>query len=362
MIKSIEVHTSVVYDFILSLAKLNNYESAKDIFETYGDNILEKIKLDEQLAKWLDKTKEKLPYHYLDIMDFFFNGETRWFALFVYYIRRHDIQHIDEFISFIENKSGQDLLGKHLFLFSHHFESFPKISEQSARHLMDNQQEATMFLDKTDFTSKRKWEFIQFILNPKKKIAALVEFLNWYKTEIFNEEIEKVKDIIEKYENELESKLNKYGEEYLKHLVNTDYSKEEKDRTIVLSISYYSELGYLILYMDYKDEHVYILGFRHMEVFVERRHGTLSNVHIFKALGDETRQNLIKLLSQKEWYGDELAREMELSNSTVSYHLNILLLEGFVRVNRIDNRRYYTLNKENLQETIHEALERMIRS
>ena len=43
----------------------------------------------------------------------------------------------------------------------------------------------------------------------------------------------------------------------------------------------------------------YVLGFRHMEVFVERKHGILSNVQIFKTLGDETRQNMIKLLQSQ---------------------------------------------------------------
>lgn len=360
MIKNIEVHNSIVYDFILSLAKLVNYESAKDIFKTYGDDILEKIKLDEQLAKWLNKTKKKIPENYLETMDFFFNRQTRWNALLVYYIRRYDIQNIDDFISFLSDKPGKELIGKHLFLFSYHFEKFPQITEEEALRLAEDPNKAALFIEKTQFSPQRKWEMLQFFINPEQMKNKLLDLLQWYDQNIFKKEIRKVEKITKKYEKDLKLKLKKYGNEYLKLLVNTDYSQQKKNKNIVLAISYYAEIGYLILFMDYEDEDVYILGFRHMEVFVERQHGTLSNVHIFKALGDETRQNMIRLLAQKEWYGDELAQEMELSNSTVSYHLNILLLEGFVRVNRSENRSYYTLNRENLEKTINEAVNRMI--
>ena len=86
----------------------------------------------------------------------------------------------------------------------------------------------------------------------------------------------------------------------------------------------------------------------------------MSNVYLFKALGDETRQNMIRLLTKRDYYGDEFAKEMELSNSTISYHLSILLLEGFITVNRTENKSFISLNKSKLEKQLKQALNKMI--
>jgi len=145
------------------------------------------------------------------------------------------------------------------------------------------------------------------------------------------------------------------------HLINILVKIDYPDtKHIILTVSYFLEIGYTVYIFENQKEYLYIVGFRHMELFVERKHSLLSNVHVFKALGDETRQNMIKLLSKKEWYGEELAKHMELSNSTVSYHLSILLLEGIVLVNRVDNKSFFKLDKENLNKIITQAYKRMV--
>ena len=73
---------------------------------------------------------------------------------------------------------------------------------------------------------------------------------------------------------------------------------------------------------------------------------------VFKNLGDPTRYKFIKLLSQGEKYGQEIADELNITSPTVSYHANNLLMADLTTIKRHENKTYYTLNKATLLETI----------
>lgn len=69
-----------------------------------------------------------------------------------------------------------------------------------------------------------------------------------------------------------------------------------------------------------------------------------------RALADERRLNIIKLLSEKPYYGYEIAGKLNLTPATINYHMNFLLLADLLVFEKVDNKVYYTLNKENLKE------------
>jgi len=72
----------------------------------------------------------------------------------------------------------------------------------------------------------------------------------------------------------------------------------------------------------------------------------------FKALGDETRLNLVALLAQQEpgkaLCVSRLARELGVTSSAVSQHLRILKDLGLVRGERGSYRIHYFLDRERL--------------
>jgi len=49
-----------------------------------------------------------------------------------------------------------------------------------------------------------------------------------------------------------------------------------------------------------------------------------------------------------------------LANSTISHHLGLLMLEGIVSVKRIENRNYFSLEKERLESLLARTLKRML--
>lgn len=80
-----------------------------------------------------------------------------------------------------------------------------------------------------------------------------------------------------------------------------------------------------------------------------------------KALGDATRLKIIRVLLVKEMYLKELAEKLNLTPSTVSHHINIMLKSDliFITIGDEDNRRvYYEVNRKKL-EAISNSIKRL---
>ena len=65
----------------------------------------------------------------------------------------------------------------------------------------------------------------------------------------------------------------------------------------------------------------------------------------FKALSDETRQTILKMLERKEMCVCEILQAFEVSQPTISHHLDILKRAGLIESNRKGQNIYYSLNK-----------------
>ncbi|MDE6219788.1 MAG: metalloregulator ArsR/SmtB family transcription factor [Lachnospiraceae bacterium] len=73
-------------------------------------------------------------------------------------------------------------------------------------------------------------------------------------------------------------------------------------------------------------------------------------MQILKLLADKSKFEILSYIRDKEAYGSELAKHLNLTTATVSHHMNALLLAGLVEVKREDKRVYYTANKKVLEE------------
>ncbi len=73
---------------------------------------------------------------------------------------------------------------------------------------------------------------------------------------------------------------------------------------------------------------------------------------VFKALADEQRRRLLRLLRDGEQPAGELARRLGLTPATVSHHLAQLKAADLVRVRRDGQQRIYTLNTSVVEEVL----------
>jgi len=73
-----------------------------------------------------------------------------------------------------------------------------------------------------------------------------------------------------------------------------------------------------------------------------------ATLRLFKALGDETRLRILRLLAGGDLYLTEIAERMRLSKPTVSHHMVVLRAAGLVTVTETGGLTYYTLRRERL--------------
>lgn len=75
-----------------------------------------------------------------------------------------------------------------------------------------------------------------------------------------------------------------------------------------------------------------------------------SVVRLHRALGDETRLRILKLLAGRDLYLTEIAQELELSKPTIKHHLALLRSAGLVTITESGTVIYYSLRRNRLDD------------
>jgi DNA-binding transcriptional ArsR family regulator len=75
----------------------------------------------------------------------------------------------------------------------------------------------------------------------------------------------------------------------------------------------------------------------------------LAVLRLHRALGDETRLRILKLLAGGDLYATEIAQQLDLSKPTISHHLTQLRAAGLVTVTEAGSVMYYSLRRDRLE-------------
>lgn len=70
----------------------------------------------------------------------------------------------------------------------------------------------------------------------------------------------------------------------------------------------------------------------------------------FKALSDPARRDILEMLKNKPLSAGEIAKQFDMTQATVSYHLKVLKKADLISENRKKNFIYYELNLTVLEE------------
>ena len=75
-------------------------------------------------------------------------------------------------------------------------------------------------------------------------------------------------------------------------------------------------------------------------------------VKMLKALADENRLRIFKMLLNGETYACKILEQLEVSQPTLSHHMRILVDSGLVNSRKDAQWMRYSINKENMKELI----------
>ncbi len=124
------------------------------------------------------------------------------------------------------------------------------------------------------------------------------------------------------------------------------WTREPGVRRLVLAPSYFSR-PYNYLFGDHETRVIcYPLG----DAALDGDTSALpsATVRLFKALGDESRLRILRLLADGDLYLTEIADRMSLSKPTVKHHMVLLRAAGLVAVTETGGLTYYSLRRERL--------------
>jgi DNA-binding transcriptional ArsR family regulator len=83
----------------------------------------------------------------------------------------------------------------------------------------------------------------------------------------------------------------------------------------------------------------------------------LAVVRFHRALGDDTRLRILRLLVDRDWYLTELAQQLELSKPTVKHHLGQLRAAGLATVTEEGQLMYWSIRRQRIEEAGRELLD-----
>lgn len=72
-------------------------------------------------------------------------------------------------------------------------------------------------------------------------------------------------------------------------------------------------------------------------------------IKTLKVMGDKSKFEILRILSEQPKFGLELAGALEISTATISHHMSQLEEMDLVRTERDSNRVYYSLNRETVE-------------
>jgi DNA-binding transcriptional ArsR family regulator len=67
-----------------------------------------------------------------------------------------------------------------------------------------------------------------------------------------------------------------------------------------------------------------------------------------KALADETRLQILTLLNGREMYAQEIVNALDISQSAISRHLQLMVTGGLLNIRKEDSMKYFSINTESL--------------
>ncbi len=336
----IQLDNSVCYDFITSIARVKNNER-------YSTS-----KSDKDLFGWYESLKDKLPAKIIDLIDLYFHKEYPFGTMLTGLIKKSESKTVEQLLEVLEKTSPDFLLKR--FIFIGLKEKANKNLNELDRLILADANAISFINENTIFGDKEKWQILQLIMNKNKINTDLDYLLRWFYESIYRSKEPLVIEKIYEYEKDLKERIELYGDEYIHLLMPFDYVHNKED-VLTLALSHHFENFSLFNTYD----RTFVYGYKYF-ASVENEHAILAGKQLFKALSDETRLNILRLLSKRPWYGNEIAEKLNISNSTVTHHMATLILNNLVSSYRQEYRIYFKFNPKKLKNIVNVTLESII--
>lgn len=349
----VSFQTNPVFEMLVSL---NRIADSDQLESSYFENAGYPPNL--RMIEIIQEIKNNLSIFYRQEISFFF-GNPICSLLWDFVITEgiNDIRQLP--VKFSELSDRESL--KHLL-----YESIELVCEQE-ENICDNEKGIDILLSDLNAFEKRLSECqelshtdrekaLEFMHYPAEAKLRLVNLLNHY-VKVFEPYVAELNDLdheeVERSQSACLENVDDFVTNYLK--INVNILAPAK-KLILIPNAFSEILTYFI--QPSKGQFVLVYGaFISKKRMREKRSEEIKQ--FLKVLSEEKRINIIKILAAKPALGNDLAKQLGLTNATASYHMTMMLGIGLIDYERIGQRLHYVLKKEVLKELLDKAYQEL---
>ncbi|MCX8130400.1 MAG: metalloregulator ArsR/SmtB family transcription factor [Clostridia bacterium] len=345
MKSNIKILVSPPMEFLYSLFALGTDKSFFEMVRNFN------LEPNEAIVGTLNNMRKTLSRYIQQELKYFYDLGGLGYILYKFIVANPELNKVYEILEKLKEENADDLVLK--IIQSVCKNTLPKEDSEEYLALKGNRENLLKLLDNTKFQDdRRKDRVIEAVENPEEiKLRFYLLLSQFYECSfkpVEGEIIKLLDNQKEKYEKIFKEETNDFLEQY----IGIESLKDDGDIIIHISffkyVSCHSYSSYSPAFADW-----FVLGI-YSDLLFDDYIISEKLANFFKVLSDVNRIEILRLLSERSWFGQELAEKLNISPPTVSYHIGFLQQMGLVNFERADNRFYYSLNEAKLTKPLEE--------
>ncbi|WP_270182277.1 ArsR/SmtB family transcription factor [Alkalihalobacillus sp. CinArs1] len=313
---SIQLESSLLWESALGIAAITN------------DSLVDTLDISKQKRKAIEQS---LSTRMLEQLRFVKKHNT-WKTL-LQILHQKEFDHLDSFTDYVERLSAHQLKTISIpYLGQEYYNLINELLNGSE----DALRELRMITKHHPFLPSYL-EFINQVSAEKLKKHLIEVMTGWYET-VIEPDKNKLNDILLKDKVSKENMLNRLEpEEFIKWATDgVTYSKEPGVQKVLLIPHYFYRPWNVEA--DLEGVKVFYYAVANESISDEKYIPNKQLVQRYKALGDETRLRILKMIKDDHLSLQELTHELKLGKTTVHHHLKIL--KSAKLVSQVSNHKY----------------------
>ncbi|MFP4662214.1 MAG: ArsR/SmtB family transcription factor [Halanaerobiales bacterium] len=324
-------------EFVVSLFRIGQDEEFKKLESEYG------ITIDKKINNYVKEVISSLSERHKDVLERYFSN-----FLGVGLALLTEGQSVKEFLNDIDKLSNIEMAYYMLITWG---EIEFTIDELAT---IVNQRNIYAWIEENFAVSDQlKWQIMKLLNCPEEVKEELLDLLHYYYDTFYIDKEVEIEKFLKEYIEENRQELIEATDSYLDYFISPE-SREElfaSNEALEVLVSYFFDFGTACA----KGTESLILGYRYpelAEILLKQGNDLLQYSKFFKVLADDTRLKVLLEINESPKYLAQLAEIMDSSNPAISYHINKLMEVGLIEIGSADNRIYYQVRKNKINEVI----------
>lgn len=340
--QTILIKSSVVFELFAACYLVVNFEQLKP-----KDSILTRSS-QINFENFVKEARIKLSNECWNDLNVFFNFESYiGMGLLPYLIEKNSYEQFPNFLKDLEQLDESVMM--QLFLKTGY------LPELFLNNIGDPY-EVLQYLKNTAFPIDEQWKLFYLIFDAAQTKQNFIKMINEFYSVVFNSWLSttSILDFHLKSIDQWDSFLTLSVDKLERILGITIEQKLINNHMIYLFPSIFMNSNSMMFLGQ--NSIVYLFGINRFDVVNERITEPREIWEALKILSDDKRVRIIQILNQAPRYGFELAKELDLTNSTISHHINALINFEFLTAIKQENKIYYKVNKQNIKTVLEQII------